>query len=117
MSGDEWSDPGVWPLTSRGDKRIVTGPGWSDPRAGARPVAVRAGPALPAPGPAAGPVRRIAPGTGRLLVSATREGAEQRHADQARRRREAISAALVAQGYLSYTRRRIPEPISQPRVT
>jgi transposase InsO family protein len=46
-----------------------------------------------------------------------REGPGQRNADQATRQREAISAALVAQGYLSYTRRRIPLPIGRPKVT
>jgi transposase InsO family protein len=45
-----------------------------------------------------------------------REGEEQ-HPDQAKRQREAISAALVAQGYLSYTRRRIPPPIPRLKVT
>jgi hypothetical protein len=44
------------------------------------------------------------------------EGDEQ-HTDKAKRQREAISAALVAQGYLSYTRRRIPLPISRHKVT
>ena len=42
-----------------------------------------------------------------------REGGEQPPTDQAKRQREAISAALVAQGYLSYTRRRIPLPITR----
>jgi DNA-binding transcriptional regulator YiaG len=46
-----------------------------------------------------------------------RESEEQQHTDQAKRRREAISAALVAQGYLSYTRRRFPLPISRLKVT
>jgi transposase InsO family protein len=46
-----------------------------------------------------------------------REGPQQRQADQATRQRKAISAALVAQGYLSYTRRRIPLPIGRPKVT
>jgi hypothetical protein len=46
-----------------------------------------------------------------------REGGEQQHTDQATRQREAISAALVAQGYLSYTRRRIPLPIRRAKVT
>jgi hypothetical protein len=46
-----------------------------------------------------------------------REGTEQQHTDQAKRQREAISAALVAQGYLSYTRRRIPLPIPRLKVT
>jgi hypothetical protein len=46
-----------------------------------------------------------------------REGGEQRPTDQATRQREAISAALVAQGYLSYTRRRIPLPIRRAKVT
>jgi hypothetical protein len=35
---------------------------------------------------------------------------------KAKRRREAISRALVAQGYLKYTSRRIPSPISRPKV-
>jgi putative transposase len=46
-----------------------------------------------------------------------RESPEQQNADQATRQREAISAALVAQGYLTYTRRRIPLPITRPKVT
>jgi len=46
---------------------------------------------------------------------ATAGGAQQ--SDTATRQREAISAALVAQGYLSYTRRRIPLPILRKRVT
>jgi hypothetical protein len=46
-----------------------------------------------------------------------RESQGQQHADKATRQREAISAALVAQGYLSYTRRRIPLPIGHPKVT
>jgi hypothetical protein len=46
-----------------------------------------------------------------------REGQEQPHRDQATRQREAISAALLAQGYLSYTRRRIPLPMARPTVT
>jgi hypothetical protein len=45
-----------------------------------------------------------------------REGDEQ-HTDKAKRQREAISAALLAQGYLTYTRRRIPLPISRHKVT
>jgi hypothetical protein len=36
---------------------------------------------------------------------------------KAKRQREAISRALVAQGYLEYTTRRIPSPISRPKVT
>jgi ADP-heptose:LPS heptosyltransferase len=52
----------------------------------------------------------------RACYDAAQRG-EQQHTDQATRRREAISAALVAQGYLSYTRRRIPLPISRPKVT
>jgi hypothetical protein len=35
---------------------------------------------------------------------------------KAKRRREAISRALVAQGYLEYTTRRIPPMISRPKV-
>jgi transposase InsO family protein len=46
-----------------------------------------------------------------------REGDEQHDTDRAKRQREAISAALVAQGYLSYTRRRIPLPILRRKVT
>jgi transposase InsO family protein len=46
-----------------------------------------------------------------------RECPGQPHTDQAKRQREAISAALVAQGYLSYTRRRIPLPIPRAKVT
>lgn len=46
-----------------------------------------------------------------------REGEGQHHTDAATRRREAISAALVAQGYLSYTRRRIPLPIPRAKLT
>jgi transposase InsO family protein len=46
-----------------------------------------------------------------------KESLGQQHADQATRRREAISATLVAQGYLSYTRRRIPLPIGHLKVT
>ena len=46
-----------------------------------------------------------------------KESPEQQHTDKATRQREAISAALVAQGYLSYTRRRIPLPITRPKVT
>jgi len=46
-----------------------------------------------------------------------KEGGEQPHTDSAKRQREAISAALVAQGYLSYTRRRIPLPIKRAKVT
>lgn len=45
------------------------------------------------------------------------EGGEQQHTEKAKRQREAISAALVAQGYLSYTRRRIPLPIGRAKVT
>jgi transposase InsO family protein len=52
----------------------------------------------------------------RAVYDAT-EGGEQHNTDQATRRREAISAALVAQGYLSYTRRRIPLPIRRSKVT
>ena len=46
-----------------------------------------------------------------------REGQQQKHTDRATRQREALSAALVVQGYLSYTRRRIPQPISRCKVT
>ena len=46
-----------------------------------------------------------------------RERGEQQHTEKAKRQREAISAALVAQGYLSYTRRRIPLPISRAKMT
>ncbi|HWY24787.1 MAG TPA: DDE-type integrase/transposase/recombinase [Nevskia sp.] len=35
---------------------------------------------------------------------------------KAKRQREAISRALVAEGYLKYTTRRIPSPISRPKV-
>ena len=36
---------------------------------------------------------------------------------KAKRQREAISRALVAQGYLKYTTRRIPSAILRPKVT
>jgi transposase InsO family protein len=44
------------------------------------------------------------------------EGPEQQ-AEREKRRREAISAVLVAQGYLSFTGRRIPLPIPRRTVT
>src|SRR5262249_30742693 len=37
--------------------------------------------------------------------------------DRAARRRQAISRALVAHGYLVFTRRRIPPPIRKKKVT
>lgn len=44
-------------------------------------------------------------------------GAEQRQQEQAKRRREAISAVLVAQEHLSYAGRRIPPPIPKRTVS
>ena len=48
-----------------------------------------------------------------------REGAESKRAaaDRAARQRQAISRALVAHGYLLFTRRRIPLPIKRKKVT
>jgi hypothetical protein len=50
---------------------------------------------------------------------AEREGAEATRAtrDEAARQRQAISRALVAHGYLLFTRRRIPLPITWEKVT
>ncbi|MBY0227763.1 MAG: DDE-type integrase/transposase/recombinase [Gemmataceae bacterium] len=44
-------------------------------------------------------------------------GGAQEAAERDKRRREAISAVLVARGYLEYRRRRIPAPIPQRTVT
>jgi transposase InsO family protein len=52
--------------------------------------------------------------TGTERAGATRSGAAP---DEAARRRQAICRALVAHGYLLFTRRRIPPPIRQKKVT